>query len=62
MTSVAKRLKNDFGADVLIMGCAGMARYWNELQSAAGIPVIEPTRAAVAMALAEVVTTAARGR
>ncbi len=54
MISIGKRLKDDCGADVLIMGCAGMARYGNRLQSAAGIPVIEPTRSAVTMALGEV--------
>lgn len=39
------------GADVLILGCAGMARHRVPLQEALGRPVIDPTQAAVAMAL-----------
>ena len=50
MIGVGNRLKRDHGADVLIMGCAGMACYREQLESATGIPVIEPTRAAVTMA------------
>ena len=41
-------------ADVLIMGCAGMARYRKALQDELGIPVVEPTQAAVAMAIGRV--------
>ncbi len=44
-------LRDDKGADVLVMGCAGMARYRGRLQSALGIPVVEPTQAAVTMAI-----------
>jgi len=36
------------------MGCAGMARYRGRLQAALGIPVVEPTQAAVAMAIGRV--------
>jgi Asp/Glu/hydantoin racemase len=36
------------------MGCAGMARYRKPLQDEIGIPVVEPTQAAVAMAIARV--------
>jgi len=39
---------------VLVMGCAGMARYRDRLQAAVGIPVVEPTQAAAGMALARV--------
>ena len=39
------------GADVLILGCAGMARHRARLEEALGIPVIDPTQAAVGMAL-----------
>ena len=48
------RLRDDMGADVLVLGCAGMARYRGRLQSALGIPVVEPTQAAVAMAIGRV--------
>jgi allantoin racemase len=54
MISVGKRLKEQHGADVIIMGCAGMARYRSALQSALGIPVIEPTYSAVIMAIGAV--------
>jgi Asp/Glu/hydantoin racemase len=48
------RLRDDKGADVLVLGCAGMARYRGRLQSALGIPVVEPTQAAVTMAIGRV--------
>jgi allantoin racemase len=54
MIGVSRRLKDDHGCDVVIMGCAGMARYRQRLQDALGIPVIEPTRAAVTMAIGRV--------
>jgi allantoin racemase len=39
------------GADVLVLGCAGMARHRRALEEELGCPVVEPTQAAVAMAL-----------
>jgi len=51
MLAVGRALKDDHGADVLVMGCAGMARYRAPLEDALGIPVIDPTQAAVGMAL-----------
>jgi Asp/Glu/hydantoin racemase len=54
MVDVAKRLRAEHGADVIVMGCAGMARYRTPLQEAVGIPVVEPTQAAVAMAIGRV--------
>jgi allantoin racemase len=39
-------------ADVLILGCAGLGRYGPELREVLGKPVIEPTVAAVQLALA----------
>jgi Asp/Glu/hydantoin racemase len=36
------------------MGCAGMARYRTPLQQAIGVSVVEPTQAAVAMAIGRV--------
>ena len=42
------------GADVIVMGCAGMARHRRALEKALGVPVIDPTQAAVAMALGAV--------
>jgi allantoin racemase len=54
MVDVGKRLRDEHGADVVVMGCAGMARYRTPLQQALGVPVVEPTQAAVAMAIGRV--------
>jgi Asp/Glu/hydantoin racemase len=54
MTEVGQALRDDHGADVLIMGCAGMAPYREPLEKALGIPVVEPTQAAVTMAVGRV--------
>jgi Asp/Glu/hydantoin racemase len=54
MVEVGKRLRDEHGADVVVMGCAGMARYRTPLQQALGVPVVEPTQAAVAMAIGRV--------
>jgi Asp/Glu/hydantoin racemase len=51
MIEVGRRLRDQCGADVLVMGCAGMARYRADLEEAVQIPVVEPTQAAVAMAI-----------
>ena len=54
MQDVGTRLRDAHGADVLVMGCAGMARYRDELEDAVRLPVVEPTQAAVTMALGRV--------
>ena len=54
MVAVGKTLREQHGADVVIMGCAGMARYRKPLQDEIGIPVVEPTQAAVTMAIGRV--------
>jgi allantoin racemase len=54
MVEVGRALKDVHGADVLVMGCAGMARYRAALEGAVSIPVVEPTQAAVAMAVGHV--------
>lgn len=46
----------DRGAGAIILGCAGMARHRAELEDEIGIPVIDPTQAAVAMAFGTLVT------
>ena len=51
---VGTALRRQHGADVVVMGCAGMARYRKPLQDEIGIPVVEPTQAAVAMAVGRV--------
>ena len=54
MVEVGKCLRAEHGADVIVMGCAGMARHRKPLQDAIGAPVVEPTQAAVAMAIGRV--------
>jgi allantoin racemase len=54
MVEAGKALRDQHGANVVIMGCAGMARYRKPLQDEIGIPVVEPTQAAVAMAIGRV--------
>jgi Asp/Glu/hydantoin racemase len=54
MAEVGRRLKDEDGAETVIMGCAGMARHRRPLEQALGIPVIDPTQAAVTMALGAV--------
>lgn len=54
MTVVGKVLRTAHSADVLVMGCAGMAALRTRLQAAVGIPVVEPCQAAVTMAIGRV--------
>ncbi len=51
MLEVGRSLIEVHGADVIIMGCAGMARYRDRLEDSLQVPVIDPTQAAVAMAI-----------
>ena len=54
MVDCGKRLRDEDGANVLVMGCAGMAAYRGPLQEATGLPVVEPSQAAVSMALGQI--------
>ena len=54
MIATGFKLRDEDGADVLIMGCAGMARYREALETATGLPVVEPCQAAVSMALGQI--------
>jgi allantoin racemase len=54
MTDCGLRLRDVHGADVVVMGCAGMTKYRGVLEDELGIPVVEPTQAAVAMAIGRV--------
>jgi allantoin racemase len=51
LVTTGEALRDIDGADVLVMGCAGMADYRDRVAAAVGVPVVEPTQAAVAMAL-----------
>ena len=54
MIETGRQLRDAHGADVVVMGCAGMAQYRDRLQEALRIPVVEPTQAAVAAAIGRV--------
>ncbi len=54
MVEVGRELRDRDGAEAIVMGCAGMARHRRPLEQALGVPVIDPTQAAVAMALGTV--------
>jgi Asp/Glu/hydantoin racemase len=49
--AVGRRMRDEDGADVLILGCATMGAYRPRLQAELGIPVVDPTQAAVMQAL-----------
>jgi Asp/Glu/hydantoin racemase len=51
MAAVGKTLVEQDGAEAIVMGCAGMAAYRAPLQERLGVPVVDPTQAAVADAL-----------
>lgn len=51
LTEIGARLRDECRAEVLVLGCAGMARYRARLEDRLRVPVIDPTQAAVAMAI-----------
>ncbi len=46
-------LRDRDGADVVILGCAGMGKQRDRLQAVLGLPVIDPVQAAVATAVTQ---------
>jgi Asp/Glu/hydantoin racemase len=54
MIEVGRELKERDGAEAIVMGCAGMARHRRPLEDALAIPVIDPTQAAVTLAIGTV--------
>ena len=59
MIEIGRELTLKDGADVVVMGCAGMARHRRALEEALSVPVIDPTQAAVAIAIGAVRTAGA---
>jgi Asp/Glu/hydantoin racemase len=51
LEDVGLRLREEDGADVIVLGCAGMSRYRRRLERALGVPVVDPTQAAVTRAV-----------
>lgn len=52
IVSVGETLRDVDGAQSVILGCAGMAKYRAKAEERLGIPVIDPTQAAVARLIA----------
>ncbi len=55
LAGVGRELRDDLGADSVVLGCAGMAAHRAALERALGIPVVDPVQAATVMALGLVV-------
>ncbi len=51
LVEAGRRLAAERGADVLVLGCAGMAGHRRAVEDAVGRPVVEPTQWAVTAAL-----------
>ncbi|MDP6578263.1 MAG: aspartate/glutamate racemase family protein [Candidatus Marinimicrobia bacterium] len=51
IVSQGRRLIDELGADVLILGCAGMASHREPSEKVLQVPVIEPAQAAVSIAI-----------
>jgi allantoin racemase len=54
LSAIGSELRDHHAADVLVFGCAGMAQYRQEIEAAVGLPVVDPTQAAVTMAIGAV--------
>ena len=53
VTEAGMALRDRDGADVVILGCAGMGKQRDRLQAVLGLPVVDPVQAAVATAVAQ---------
>ena len=51
LIEVGSALRDQDGAEVLVLGCAGMARFRGALEQTLGLPVVDPTQAAVGLAV-----------
>jgi Asp/Glu/hydantoin racemase len=51
LKAVGQQLRDQHFADVIVLGCAGMADHRLWLEQELGVPVVEPSQAATAMAL-----------
>jgi Asp/Glu/hydantoin racemase len=51
LVETGRELRDKDGAQAVVLGCAGMARYRQALEEELSIPVIDPTQAAVSNAL-----------
>ena len=51
LAEIGTQLRDEDGADTIILGCAGMAAHRAGLEKELGVPVIDPVQAAVTMAI-----------
>ena len=51
LLETGKKIRDNDKAQAIVLGCAGMARYRRSLENDLGLPVIDPTQAAVGHAL-----------
>jgi len=51
LVETSQKLRDMDGADVIVLGCAGMPSYKSEIEAATGLPVVEPCAAGVAIAI-----------
>ena len=51
IVDVGTALRDHDGADVLILGCASMGGYRQQIEDRVGLPVVDPTQAAVVRAM-----------
>ena len=58
MMATGRALRDEDGADALVLGCAGMARYRERLEHSLGIPIVDPVLAAAGMAISVLVSHA----
>lgn len=58
LIEVGRQLRDEDGADVVVLGCAGMAAMQEPMEDALGIPVVEPCRAAAGMAIGRLLAAA----
>ena len=54
IVAAAEALRDEDGADVIVLGCAGMAELRARIEAAVKIPVVDPCAAAVRAAVAKV--------
>jgi Asp/Glu/hydantoin racemase len=57
LVEVGEHLRDTDGAEVIVLGCTGMSSHRDPLQSALGVPVVDPVRAAVEAAIDAVTPT-----
>jgi Asp/Glu/hydantoin racemase len=57
LVKAAIRLRDEYDSDAIVFAGAGMARYVGKVKMATGLPVVDPTQAAVGIALVQIVST-----